>query len=455
MPYPEDYRCGQLEVLENRTTGTGRKIPLFVVVAPAKESGGAGRPPLFFLNGGPGDANSPLAPFVASLLTEANRSRDLVFVDLRGTGRSNPLACERVGPEESLQRHMSYLLRIDVDVDPCMEKLQHVADLTQYNTAYAAADYNDVRAALGYDKMALFGGSYGTRLALEIIRRYPEHVDAAVLFGVAPPSNHVPSGFARSFQDVLDRMLERCAADPVCSESFPNLDADFEKILKDARTNGVTAEVTHPEYGDRQTVHLTYGEFAMGMRFMAYEATAMAMLPAQITAAARGDYEPIVQVIAAIYYSVHQRFFIGANNSFVCAEDLPFLDIEAERADAAGTVLGMYRVQQQLDTCAKWPRGIVPDDFHDPVVSDVPVLLMTGSEDPVTPPSNADLVSRTLSRSLHVVFSNRGHSIVEDEASTACFSGLIASFLEASSVEGLDPSCAAALEPMPDPLADP
>ncbi len=397
VPYPDDYRCGALDVFENRTTNSGRKILLFIVVAPAKNPKGATLPPLFFLNGGPGDASSPMAPFVASLVAEVNQSRDLVFVDLRGTGRSNPLACERIGPEKSLQRHRSYLLRVDIDVEPCVEKLMEVADLTQYNTTYAATDYNEVRAALGYQKMALIGGSYGTRLGQEIIRRYPKHVDAAVLFGVAPPSIHLPSGFARSFQNVLDTMLANCAANTACSERYPNL----------------------------------------------------AALPGQISAALEGNYEPIVQIIAEIFFSVQQRFFIGLNNSFVCAEDLPFVDIEAERESSAGTVLGMYRMQQQLDTCAKWPQGQVAADFHDPLVSDVPVLLMTGANDPVTPPSNGDLVARTLSRSLHAVFKDRGHQIVEDPAVTACFVSILTDFLATSSLDGLDIGCASQLEAPP------
>lgn len=451
MPYPEDFQCGYYEVFENRTKKTGRKIPLFVVVAPAKNPEGASQAPLFFLNGGPGEANSPMAPFIASMLGSINQTRDLIFADLRGTGKSNPLKCERIGAKKSLQRHMSYLLRVDVDVEPCIRKLKKVADLTQYNTTYAAADYNDIRAALGYDKMALFGGSYGTRLALDIVRRYPQHVEGAIIFGVAAPSMHIPSGFARSFQNVLDEMFERCEKTSSCKQKYPKLHSDFEKVLSVARKDGISARVAHPEYGDTRNVSLSYGEFAMGLRFMAYDAAGIAELPGLITAAAEGNYNPIVQLIARIYYGVHQRFFSGLNYSFVCTEDLPFVDLEAEKESAAGTVLGMYRMQQQLDTCAKWPsdKTILPADFHTPVVSEVPVLLMTGANDPVTPPSNADEVSRTLSNSLHAVFAYRGHQIMEDPASTECFTGIMASFLKTATLDGLDTSCARSLKPIP------
>lgn len=450
--YPDSFRCGTFEVYENQTTNKGRKISLFVVVAPTQNEGGATKPPIFVLAGGPGDAASDSAALVVPFLANISDSRDIVFLDQRGTGKSHPLFCERVGPEKSLQRHMAYLLRVDEDVEPCIKELEQKADLTQYNTTHSAADYNDVREALGYEKFALFGGSYGTRLAQEIIRRYPEHTDIALLGGIAPPSMNIPAGFARSFQDALDELFERCADNALCNERYPNLESDFAAIIKQSRKDGVTAKVVHPEYKDLQAVHLTYGEFAMGLRFLAYHATAMTRLPAQIKDAAKGNFSPVVQVISNLYYDLHNNFYSGLNNSIVCAEDIPYIDLEAERKSAAGTVLGMYRVNQQIATCAMWPRGEIPADFHDPVVSDVPVLIFSGAVDPVTPPEHGDLISRTLSHSLHAVFAYRSHDIFGDPEALACFQKIASAFFASSSLDGIDVTCASKLAPLPDPF---
>ena len=112
----------------------------------------------------------------------------------------------------------------------------------------------------------------------------------------------------------------------------------------------------------------------------------------------------------------------------------------------------MYRMQQQLDTCDVWPKGQIPADFHEPVVSDVPVLVLSGALDPVTPPAYGDVVARTLSRSLHAVFAFRGHEPFGDHEALSCAMGMMTGFLESSSLDGLDIRCAAELEPLPDPL---
>ncbi len=446
--YPADFVCGQIEVFENRTTNSGRKIPIYFVVAPARAPKHERKAPIFYLAGGPGDS----AVFSASGLTRVfeplRQLHDLVFVDLRGTGESAPLFCERVGPKKSLQKHMSYLLRPE-DVDACLQQLQQIADLTQYTTTYAAADYEDVRKALAYKKIALFGGSYGTRLAQEIIRRYPDSVELAILFGTAPPSLHFPSGFARSFQDALDAFFELCLTDVECSRAYPDLQSDFAKVIKNARQHGVSAEVNHPEYQDRQKVSLSYGEFVMGLRFLAYNAGALRKLPGQISAAVGGDYSSLVQTIANLYYDIHSFFFYGLMNSMVCAEDLPFVDLAKEKEDSKGTILGTYRMRQQLATCALWPRAQIPEDFHEPVSSSVPVLLVSGALDPVTPPAYGDEIQRTLSRSLHAVLANRGHS-PNDTAAWDCLLTIFHNFVDTSQLDGLDISCAAKLPLLPE-----
>ncbi len=444
---PPDARCGEVPVFENRATGVGRVLRLHVVTLPATGEADESRPPMFFLAGGPGDATSHSAAPIGSLLAELRPSRDLVFVDIRGTGRSAPLYCQPLGPVDALQTYMEYLPGLD-DVASCKEQLETKADLTQYTTSYAADDLNDVRAALGHERMALLGGSYGTRLAQEVIRRHPDRVELAVLIAVAPPSMTAPSGFARAQQRALDRLVELCSADPACRTAHPDFPERLARVLERAAKSPVEAMVEHPAFDAPQAVRLDRDELAMGLRFLAYQAESAAGFPAWIARADEGDFTPLLTPIALAYYDIGTNFYRGLYYSMTCTEDLPFVDLERERKSSAGTVLGMFRMQRQLDTCEIWPRGEADPALHEPLASDVPVLLISGEIDPVTPPSYGDLVARTLSRSLHMVLAHRGHGAV-DQAALACWLPAVVEFARTSSLDGVDIGCAARLEPLP------
>jgi pimeloyl-ACP methyl ester carboxylesterase len=448
LALPPDAECGALAVAENRTSGVGRKLRLNVVTFPALDAErGRRKPPVFFLAGGPGDAAASNAAGLASYLGGLRTDRDLVFVDIRGTGRSAPLFCQPLGPPDQLQTYMKYLLDMD-DVRSCRAELEKSADLTQYTTSYAADDINAVRAALGYEKMALFGGSYGTRLAQEIMRRHPDRVELAVLLGVAPPSLTAPSGFARAQQEALDRLIELCSADPDCRSSYPHFADQLDEVLDRVSSAPATATIEHPNFEHPQAVSLTRGEFVMGLRFLAYRADLAARFPQLIASAAQGDYAPILGLISLAYYDIRQNFFMGLYYSMTCAEDLPFVDIAREEESSAGTALGMYRMQQQLDACEIWPQGEADPLLHEPLTSNVPVLLISGELDPVTPTANGDLVARTLSRSLHMVLAHRGHGAL-DEAAVGCWLPALVEFARTSSLDNLDISCARQLDPLP------
>ncbi len=447
-----DFMCGEHEVFESRQVQSGRRIPLKITVVPAKDRDSARRQaPVFALAGGPGQAAHDLIAGAYVSLQPGMATRDLVLVDIRGTGGSNPLHCEPLGPKERIQSWIYYILPFE-EAAQCVETLSERADLTQYTTTYAADDLNEVREALGYETFALWAGSYGTLLGQEIIRRHGEYVDAAVFIGIAPPSMHAPMGFARSLETTRDRLVADCARNDDCSAAYPDFEDDLEAVLARARERPVSAEVVSPITREREEVVLEYGDFVMGVRFVLYNAAAAGSLPSWITRARNDDFEPLMQAITDAVYGIRQILHYGLFLSMRCAEDLPYVDIEAERADAAGTMLGTYRMDRERENCTVWPRAELTSDRHSPVESDVPVLLLSGSEDPVTPPAYGDKVAETLPNSLHVVFANRGHGFFDREA-LACLHGIVEPFLMRSSVEGLDPSCAATIERLPFSLA--
>src|SRR5258705_7144435 len=182
---PLSAQCGTLEVPENRAKPDGRKVSLAIAVLPANTLNPRAAP-LFMLAGGPGQAASFLGPFAAGL-TGVRKDRDIVLVDQRGTGRSSPLRCAAFKPDDSADT------TLELDQVPkagaCVKELMAAGvDAAQYTTAAWIADLDAVRTALGYAKVNLWGGSYGTRAAPENLRAYPTRLGRAVPGGAARAS---------------------------------------------------------------------------------------------------------------------------------------------------------------------------------------------------------------------------------------------------------------------------
>jgi pimeloyl-ACP methyl ester carboxylesterase len=444
----EEFLCGQYEVFENRRAASGRKIALAITVVPALDPDPDGRDaPVFPLAGGPGESahNTMLGAYFA--LQPGMGNRDMVVVDIRGTGGSNPLQCSPLGPADAVQSWVYYIPPLD-EVRACAEALAARADLTQYTTTYAADDIDEVRRAMGFDRFALVGASYGTVLAQQILRRHGEAVDAAILLAIGPVGMHAPRGFASSLERTRQRLMDDCEAIEACRSAYPTFREDFEWVLDHAREAPVSAEVINPTTGQPETVELAYGDFVMGIRFLLYNTQQAATIPNWMDEARGGDFAPLMQAIAGNVYAIRQVLYYGLFQSMRCAEDLPFVDVEAERADAAGTMLGTYRLDRELENCSVWPRAELVEERHAPVSSDARVLLLSGSEDPVTPPEYGDLVAETLSNALHVVFENRGHGFF-DPAAIGCLHTVVVPFLAGRPLGEIDVTCARELERLP------
>ncbi len=430
----QEVRCAVYPVWENRETRKGRKIGLHIVILPAL--GPDKQPdPIFELGGGPGQAISQnAAGYVDSNLRQ---KRDIAFVDQRGTGRSNPLHCSLHGEPIDFRLATGDMFPIDA-VRKCREKLEKVADLTQYTTDAFVEDLNEVRQWLGYGRINLSGGSYGTRMAQAYWRRHPETVRSVFLTGVAPMDAYIPLGHAYAGQRALDILLGECAAQPACHTAFPDTAADL-KAIKERIDKGVTVTVTNTYSGEKQEVRPTWGLVAEGIRFMMYGERA-ANLPLQIRQAAQGDLAPLIQSSIERRLDINEGLYMGLNFSVTCAEDLPFITEEMIARRTPGTYLADYRIRQQKAVCKVWPRGKVAADIHEPVRSDVPVLLVSGERDPVTPPEFAEAASRYMTHRLHVVVPRGSHG-----GGGECIFNLIREFTDRGSVQGLDTSCAAGM----------
>lgn len=441
----EPLLCGSYPVWENRATRQGRKIDLHIVVVPSTASQPA-PDPLFTFAGGPGDSASGAARgWVGE--REVRAHRDIVMVDQRGTGGSHRLDCKVPQDPNDVQAYFEPTLP-PAEVRRCRAELERFADLAQYTTSIAADDLDEVRAWLGYDRINLTGGSYGTRAAQVYLRRHGEHVRSAVLIGVVAMDQLLPLYHARDGKQAVDRLFDTCAHTPACAAAFPDLPAEHVRVLGALDRERGHATVESPADHHRAPVTIPRDIFAEQIRFTMYSAGTAQAMPYVVHRAAQGDFEPFAQLAMLWEPAFRNILAFGMHLSVTCAEDVPFISEAAVEPAIAGTYLRGYRVRQQIAACREWPRGEIPAGFHDPVVSDVPVLIISGPFDPVTPPRFAEQVAARLSHATHVVVP-QGHHGSGGLSHQECITGISATFLERGTGEGLDTSCVATMARSP------
>ncbi len=432
--FQTDARCGALTVPEDRANPDGRRITLRIAVVPAIKR--TPEPdPLFLLAGGPGQSAIETFPGLLPLLAEIRERRDIVLVDQRGTGQSNPLRC----------LDLTHLTLTDeqaiAQLQNCPQRLD--ADLRFYTTEIAMTDLDEVRAALGYETINLYGVSYGSRAALTYLRMFPTRVRALVLDAVVEADFIMFLDAAADGQAAFDALLARCDADPACRETFPNLAQEFRALL--ARLEVAPATITLPHPLTNQPLEVTVtSRLVTTMVFNAlYIPDLVATLPLAITIAYREEnYIPLISAIFMVSDGNH--LYDGMFYAVTCTEDAPLIDPAEAARRSAGSVF-LDRTIDFTAICAAWPRGEVSAAFRAPAQSDVPTLILSGAADPITPPYHAERAAAHLSNHLHLVFANMGHG----NLANACAVTILRDFLNAGSLTGLDTSCAAGLQPPP------
>jgi pimeloyl-ACP methyl ester carboxylesterase len=429
----EELLCGKLTVFENRQTRTGRTIDLNIVVLPAFDQKSKAEP-LFDLAGGPGAASTSAADFYAGPGKDYRRRHDVVLVDQRGTGQSNRLA---IPQEKTAQHYLREMYPVDY-VREMRHALEQRADLTKYTTSIAMDDLDDVRAWLGYDRINLFGGSYGTRAALVYMRQHPDHVRSAVLLAVAPTDLKMPLHHSESGARAMDLLLGECERDAPCHTAFPQIRDDWKNVLEQLEKQPARVEYSPPGKGAPTTVEIQGGVFGEKIRSWMYGRDKAARIPLIVHRAADGDFAPFLQ--QAIGPSIPDFVADGAYLSVTCAEDVPFITFEEATKLTAGNPFGNYRVFQQTRACGMWPRGEIPTDFHEPVSSNAPVLIFSGNMDPVTPPKYGEEVARHLPNSRHVVMPEAGHG-ADGLTDPGCIDRIAIEFLDKGDAKNLDVSC--------------
>jgi pimeloyl-ACP methyl ester carboxylesterase len=434
--YDAKVLCGVFDVFENRTAQAGRKITLSIVVLPALDSKPA-PDPVFFLSGGPGQGAAKIASAGEdSLMSQLRRQRDLVFIDQRGTGNSHPLNCDLSSDHAAAQSYFDELFPPD-KVRSCHAALAPSADLKLYITSMAMADLDEVRAALGYEKINLYGISYGTLAALQYLRQSSNRVRALALAGVATPAAKLPLHFAKGAQAALDKLIRDCAEEETCQAAFPNLQVDFTKVLDRLESGPVTFVVPNPKSWKGQSVRMSRGVFTEHLKNLLYNLPSASLVPLLIHRAARGDWATFGRVVAGTPVSALHAPAMGAYLAVTCSESVPFINENKLARETSGTFMGDYRIRVHRQACRDWPRGEVPAVYFEPVNSPVPVLMLSGELDGATPAQLGTDASRSLSNSRQILLRNTAHGYASD-----CVKGMVAQFFAKGSAHELDVACA-------------
>jgi pimeloyl-ACP methyl ester carboxylesterase len=433
-------RCATVTVPESASGA--RRIDLRVVVLPARSENPA-RDPVVPLAGGPGQGAADIAPVFARRLDFLRDDRDIVLIDQRGTGQSNGLHCASASSTAELMGKLFDPERLSA----CRDELSRRADLTQYTTAAAAADYEHVLDALGYAQVNVVGTSYGSRLALELARRFPERIRTLTLEGVVTPAFGWPAMGAPDAEAALEALLDDCAADRACAAAFPHARQDVERAFARLAGGPATVAVRDLATGAIGQVRFGSSDLAYATRGILYGDEALA-LPLWFRGAAAGDFRPFAQAYVDRARRLEGQIAQGVHLGVYCAEDLPYVDWTRARAAAAGTRIGTYLIDQYRAACEVWPRAAVTASFREPVHSSIPTLLISGRRDPVSPPRTARQATRTLPKSRLLVWRHGAHG-TDGVAARDCRPTMQREFVRTADAAQVRPGCMTHEPPLP------
>jgi pimeloyl-ACP methyl ester carboxylesterase len=444
---PGSARCGLLVVPENRDSAAGPTVRIaFTVLSAYGERRSAD--PVLILLGGPGEAASNRLRALAAAHSGINRSRDVIFVDQRGTGRSSPLGCE-YGRDDDLQSYLDFLPTDAVRA--CVALLPPSIDVARYGTRDFVADLDALRTALGIARWNLHGASYGSRVALEYMMRHTGSIRSAVLVGVAPQSQVIPRSFGKDANRALRLLIADCRADRECAAAFPGFAEEMDSIGRRLERAPVDAPVRHPRTGERSRVRFSRAAFGEVVRALMYTPRGARSLPLAVHEAYLGDYSALATAHLRRQRVIAREGWTGLYLAVTCAEDVVRADEASTIAENRGTILGADRARQHFAACAVWPRGKRIEEARSHSRIRTPVLMIVGDRDPVTPPSWAREARRTMESAQLVIVPGGSHGFT-GMAGIGCLQRLESAFFETPAA-ALDASCVASMRPPPFLLA--
>ena len=428
-----DAQCSSLEVPENRAEPGGRKVKLAIAWVPAR--GEAEPDPMFMIAGGPGQSALDSYPTIAGAFAEVNRKRDILLVDQRGTGGSNRLVCKDAEGKSSFTEGEDFGLATARDFAArCAATLSKTADLRFYSTSDAIQDLDAVRRAIGAEQINLMGISYGTRVAQQYARRYPAHTRTLTLDGIVPNSLVLGNDHARNLEKSLDMQFARCRQSKACVDKFGDPRTRLNALMQTLASDPPTVTYRDAITGESKQETMSPGHIATLARMFAYAPQVAGLLPLELHEAAQGRYEPLMALAKLLTRTIGGQIMHGMQLSVMCTEDAGEMIVdEADR----GSLIGVNLITTLQAQCEAWPKGERPAGFREPLSGPVPVLVLSGEFDPVTPPHYGDQIAKTLPNARHLVVRGQGHNVLP----VGCLPKLFAGFVASGDAKSLDAKC--------------
>jgi pimeloyl-ACP methyl ester carboxylesterase len=420
--------CGRLTVPENRDY-PDKTIELNVAVIKTNSKEKV-QDPLLFLAGGPGQGAVDTFAGLVNIFNKLLPNRDIVLVDQRGTGDSNPLRCE-IKPEE-------FEALSDAESDAwkdwtrdCHKSLD--ADTRMYTTSIAIDDLEAVRQALNIGQWNLYGGSYGTRKALTYMRMYPESIRSVVLDGVVSQDEALGSSHEANLRSTLDRIFALCKQDDACVERFGDAEQQMWKFLDQLKEQPIKLRLQNSSSGEFEEVVMTREYAVIALRMFSYAPETMGLIPLMVSLANHGQPETMAFQAQMMMNSLNQGLNNALEMSVTCAEDVPFMP---NSSNVTNSLFGDDMFELMKARCELWDSVVVDAAFKQPVESDIPTLLLSGEYDPVTPPAFAEKAMQTLSNSQHLIAKGQGHIV----GTRGCMPKVVTAFIQDPEAE-LDTAC--------------
>jgi pimeloyl-ACP methyl ester carboxylesterase len=423
--------CTAFDVPEDWGAPQGRHIQLRVAIVKSS----APRPPsdlVTFLDGGPGGAATEDYPAIAPAFAPLREKRDILLVDQRGTGASNPLRCEsEKNSDTAAVKDIADRIQL---VQQCLDKVRGFAAPERYTTTDAARDLEHVRQALGSPLLNLIGGSYGTRMAQQYAGHYPGSVRSVVLDSTVPNELALGSEHARNLEAALHAEFALCTKATRCQQNFGDTYQTLYRLRDHLRGHPEEVALRDPNNFEPTRLRMSADDLAAIVRFYAYSPVTAALLPLMLNEADHGNYEPLLSQKKMLTDSLGTEIDSGMELSVICTEDA---DLLAARAEDATTLMGNTTVDRIKSACSVWPRGERPAAFHRPFTSALPVLILEGQYDPVTPPAYGAQQLKTLSHARMLVAPGQGHIVII----AGCMPKLVGEFIDELQPAKIDASC--------------
>ncbi len=434
--------CAPFEVPENRANPDGRRIALKLALIKSNAQVPK-RDLVVLLAGGPGQAATQSYAQMAGALAPLRKHRSILLLDQRGTGASNALTCPKpLDGGDGPRNEQAELKELRDSMSTCLAAVREHADPAMYTTTAAVEDLEAVRKALGKPRFDLLGVSYGTRLAQQYLMRHPDGVRSVVLDSVVPNELTLGAEFAMNLDTALKAQFADCDKTPECAKVFADSYATL-RALRDRLAERPVEVSYHDPRSFQQRVDILDADMLAGLaRLFAYSPTTSALLPLVIEQASAGNYAPLLGQIDFVKQMTGDLATSGMQYSVICSEDADRL---APRPQDADLMLGNTLINAFHAACEIWPHGAMPDDFHTPIASDKPVLILEGQYDPVTPPRYGESVLKGLPNGRLLVAGGQGHNVIGQ----GCIPRLTARFVEKLDAGGLDAGCIADLGPLP------